>query len=187
MLRNNKGFSIVELLAIIFISSVIIWPLTMTLVNNIEINDKLHKRRSATSIANGTMYALDKLDFEDLEIEVSGSVDYYIELNSLECDNATYLTEADIALCTEIFDATFNNLSLDNVHYRVFIYEYSPTTAEKNSLTSDTNIPQEVRDEISLVAADQTAVTTLLRVTVWVWYYEDPIGIIVLSGLLFSE
>ena len=188
MIRNKKGFSLVELLAIIFISSLIVWPLTVTLVNNIQINDRLHYRRSATSIADGTMYGLDKLDFTDLETQVdtaNTAGDYYIELNQDNCVNLA--SAADEALCDQIFAAIFNNLTLDATLFRVIIYDYNLPQASIDSLVADTSIPQEVRDEINLLTASTDPNPSLLRVTVWVKYFDDPIGVIALSGLLFES
>ena len=187
MIRNKKGFSIVELLAIIFISSAIVWPLTVTLVNNIQINDRLHSRRSATSIADGTMYALDKLDFTDLKTQVDGETpgDYFIELNEDNCSNLT--SAADDALCVQIFAAISNNLTLDATTFRVFIYDYNLPQGEINNIYGNTAVPIEVRDEINALAASTDPDPNLLRVTLWIKYFEDPEGIIILSGLLFDE
>lgn len=188
MLRNNKGFSLIELLAIVVISSIIIWPLTVTLVNNIEINDRLHYRRSAVSIADGTMYGLDKLDFTDLDAKVdtaNGAGTYYVELNQDTC--STLDTAADEALCDEIFSAIWNNLSLDSTEFRVFIYDFNLSSAMIADLYGNPAIPQEVRDEINAITPSIDPNPSLLRVTVWVHYYDDPVGTVLLSGMLFDE
>ncbi len=189
MLRNNKGFSLVELLAIIFISSVIIWPLTVTLVNNIEINDRLHYRRSATSIADGTMYGLDKLDFTDLDAKVDAANTggtYFIELNSTTC--STLDTEADRTLCTTIFNLIWSNLILTDGEYRVFIYDYNLSSETIAILYgNEADIPIEVRNEINAIPPSTEANPSLLRVTVWIEYYQDPVSVVILSGVLFDE
>ena len=157
-------------------------------MNNIQINDRLHYRRSATSIADGTMYGLDKLDFTDLETQVdtaNTAGDYYIELNQDNCVNLA--SAADEALCDQIFAAIFNNLTLDATLFRVIIYDYNLPQASIDSLVADTSIPQEVRDEINLLTASTDPNPSLLRVTVWVKYFDDPIGVIALSGLLFES
>jgi len=188
MLRNNKGFSLVELLAIVVISSIIIWPLTTTLVNNIEINNRLHARYSGTSIADNTMYSFDKLDFVDLQDLVNtanGNNDYYIELNSTTC--STLSSTADQALCTQLFATIWNNISLDETEFRVFIYDYNLRQNEINDLLGNGTLPQEVRNEIGLMTASNDPNPNLLRITVWIEYYQDPVYEIVLSGLLFDD
>ena len=109
MLRNKKGFSIIELLAIIFISSAIVWPLTVTLVGNITINNRLQHYRSATSIADGALYGIDKLDFLDIQAEVDASLNYYIVLDESTCTTLLDST-ADQLLCDQIFATIWSNV-----------------------------------------------------------------------------
>ena len=129
MLKNNKGFSLVELFAMILISTVIIYPLMTSLVKNIEINDRLQQRRSASNIAEGSLYTLDKLDFVDLQGLVEDAnllippTDYYIELNSGTC--GILASTADQLVCTELFNSVWNNLTLTSDQFRIFIYNYN--------------------------------------------------------------
>jgi len=188
MLRNNKGFSIVELLAIVFISSLIIWPLTTSLVNNIEINARFHDRRSAVSVASGTRYGLDKLDYADLfsKVDTANSAgDYYIELNQNTC--STLSSTSDQSLCNQIFATIWNNLELDETEYRVFIYDYNLPQSSIDSLYANTAIPFEVRYDINTITASTSPNSNLLRVTVWIEYSQDPQEESILSGLLFND
>ena len=58
----------------------------------------------------------------------------------------------------------------------------------KNSLIADVNIPNEVQTYISSITPEDTLTnTTLLRVTIWIQYYEDPVYILIQSGLIFDE
>lgn len=188
MLRNNKGFSLVELFAVIFIASAIIYPLMTALVGNIEINDRLHLRRSATSIADGALYGIDKLDFTDLynQVGVANSAgEYYVELNIDNC--STLFSTADQNLCDQLFATIWNNLSLDAAHYRVFVYDYNLPQSSIDDLYGNALIPLEVRNDIYNLAASSVVNTSLLRVSVWIQYYDDPIGTIMISGLIFDE
>ncbi len=188
MLRNNKGFSIAELLVVVLISSLIIWPLTTSLINNIQINARVHDRRSAASIADGTMYGLDKLAFSDLFNKVDAandSGDYYIELNENTC--STLDASSDQSLCNEIFATIWNNLSLDADEYRVFIYDYNLPQSSIDSLSTNTSIPEKVREDIATITASTSPNNNLLRVTVWIEYSDDPIESLILSGLLFND
>ena len=188
MLRNNKGFSLMELLVIVFIASVVIWPLTTNLIKNIEINSRLHDRRSAASIADGTMYGLNKIDFEDLFLKVdtaNNTGSYYIELNEDTCSTLT--STGDQALCNQIFALIWNNIAFDSTRYRVFIYDYNLPQSSIDSLSSNEVIPLEVRNEIDKITASTTPNSNLLRVTVWIQYCDDPVSNTILSGLLFNE
>ena len=83
MIKNNKGFSIVELLAMIMITTILIYPLMQSLVKNVETNERLHLRQSATSISRTALYGLEKLPFNRLseEVRAVGNTAYFIELN----------------------------------------------------------------------------------------------------------
>ena len=189
MLRNNKGFSIIELLAVVFISSVVIWPLVTTMVKNIEINYHFNARRSAASIADGTLYGLDKMNYSDLEnlITPIGVEPNYYELNESTC--SVGLSAADELLCDQIFASIWNNLVLNDTTYRVFIYDYNLPQATIDGLSAPANvdIPAEVRNEINTIVASNDPNPSLLRISVWIQYDDDPLGIITLDGIIFNE
>ncbi|MEC9484399.1 MAG: hypothetical protein UMR38_00815 [Candidatus Izemoplasma sp.] len=190
MVKNDKGFSLVELLAIIVITTTIIVPLLSSLVDNIEINYRMHNRRSATSVAQGTLYGIGKLTFSDLESLVNDAntnADYFIELNETNC---TLLpTQTDEDFCNQIFAQIWNNLSFDDTTYRAFIYDYNLPQAYIDDLTSpsNTDIPPEVKTEIEEITASTDPNPSLLRVTVWIQYEDDPRGVIILSGLITND
>lgn len=189
MCKNNKGFSLVELFAMILITTIIIIPLMQSLVSNIKISDVLMKRRSATSIASGSIYSLDKMDFVDilsLVNSANGSFDYYIDLNLDTCN--TLAAPSDQNLCSILFNTVWNNLSLTSAEYRIFIYDYYLPQTYYDSLTTDLTIPIAVRNEIALLIPDGVNTsTTLLRVTVWIEYHNDPVSTLTLSGLIYDE
>ncbi len=188
MLKNNKGFSLIELFAMILITTIIIYPLMQSLVSNIQINSRLNDRRSATNIADGSLYTLDKLDFLDLQGLVdtaNTNNDYYIELNLDTCN--TLASSADEAVCTQLFNSVWNNLALTSTEYRIFIYNYNLPQSYIDSLSVNANLPTEVQSEIGVIVANANSNTTLLRVTVWIEYYQDPVYTLILSGMIFDE
>ena len=189
MVKNERGFTIPELLAVIIITSVIIIPLMTSMIDNIKTNNILHTRRSSVSIADGTLYGFDKLDYYDLEAiqDNSNSVvgDYYSEFNSSTCDQLS--DPDDITICSALFGAQFNSVSFDNTHFRVFIYDYNLSAARQTSLESNNNIPQEVRDEISALTTSTAANPGLLRISVWIQYSDDPVRSIIVSGLVIGD
>jgi type II secretory pathway pseudopilin PulG len=189
MVKNQKGFSLVELLAIIIITTTIIIPLLSSLVGNIEINHRFHDRRSAASVADGTINSINKLDFTDLNTLVDNATiagNHYIELNQDNCTNLT--SPIDEALCSQIFSTIWNNLSFDATTFRVFIYDYNiELQTELDQITGNLAIPQSARDEIANYAVIGTSPANLLRMTIWIQYEDDPVSDIVLSGLIFED
>lgn len=188
MKLNSKGYSIVEMFAVIFISSLIIFPLISTLVNNMEINDREQKRRAASSIAQSTLENLNRLSFDDVEtlvIAANGSNDYYIELNA---NNCTVLSSStDQALCSQIFDTIWNNVSFDATQFRVFIINYNLPTTYINSLSNNNNLPTEVREIIAGYPTSTSPNPSLLRVIVWIEFDEDTGLTLDLDGLMSNE
>ncbi|MCF7926081.1 MAG: hypothetical protein K9L74_00700 [Candidatus Izimaplasma sp.] len=201
MLRNNHGFSVVELLAIIIIATTLLFPLVATLANNIEINSRLHLRRSAASIAAGSLYGLDKIDYDDFRTTLDNANAnglYFVEYNQTTC-NDTYFHDAlgqtlnyfilddDQALCTKIFDTIWNNLTLDSDHYKVFVYDYYLTQTVIDALVANTTIPIEVRNEIDNITANDATNNELVRMTIWIKYFDDPPQVITFNGLMIRE
>ena len=194
MIKNNKGFSMVELLAMIIITSVIIFPLMHSLVKNVEINERLHLRQSATSIASTSLYGVEKLDYTLLYglVNAANIADnYYIELNADNC-NSLIAGSTDEALCVQIFNLVSSNFTAGSDEYRVFIYNFNLPQTYYDELTDplNTSIPLEVKNEISLLTPSlllNPTPNTLLRVTVWIKYFNEPPYYVVLSGLIFDE
>ena len=188
MLKNNKGFSLIELFAMILITTILIVPLMQSLVQNITVNDQLQQRRSATNIADSALYTLDKIDFLDLLSLVDTAnlaTDYYIELNLDTC--GILASTADQAVCTQLFNTIWNNLELTSAEYRIFIYNYNLPQTYIDSLGVDGRLPVPVQDEIASLTENVNANTTLLRVTVWIEYYQEPLYTLTLSGVIFDE
>ncbi len=193
MKKNQNGFSIVEILAVLVITSVILVPLMATFSGSLELNNRSQQRLSATSVADSTLYGLEKIDFNDFRTKLdtaNSSGDYYIEINEDNCN--TLITTADQYLCTHIFTTIWNNASYSSATYKVFMLDYSLTTAERTSLLADTNIPESVRstietdDDIQL-HLNGTDISTLIRVIVWIDFYDDPDLYMILTGLIADE
>ena len=197
MIKNNKAFSLIELFAMILITTILIYPLIQSLVKNIEINDMLQQRRSSTSISGGTLSSFDKFVFQDLYdlLEKANTKnDFYIDINLDSCKD---INAADLTLCTSLFNTVWNNLSLESDEYRVIIYNFYLTDEAYNSLIDDPNVPSAVRDEIlitfeldhpvTLTAAQIDTNLSLLRATVWIEYYQDPLSTMTLSGAIFDD
>jgi len=107
MVKNEKGFTIIELLAVIVISSIIITPLMFSLVSNVNINALLHIRRSSVSLAEGAIYGFDKLSYSDIETLQENSTSHHLVFDSTSCDQ---LDTNDESICDIVFLSEFNRV-----------------------------------------------------------------------------
>ena len=192
MKSNNRGFSLLELLAILFITTALIVPLLSSLVGNIEVNDRAQLRRSATSIAEGTIYGFEKIDFTELrtQLDTANSSVNHLEFRSNNCTNLPDVDDSD--LCAFIFAQQWGDLDLDETTFKVYLFDYALTTAQENSLTGSGTIEPEVIAEIQSntdiqAEIDETKIPDLIRVVVWIEYYEDPELHVILTGLIFND
>lgn len=187
-MKNNKGFSTLELLAVIVIINIIILPLLTVFSRNIVINDFELTRSSAINIAEGTLYGFNKLSYDDLQLlleQENSTGDYYLELT---VDNCSLLPKsADETFCTAIFTSVHNNLELDASTFRVYIYDYNMTNLQYNSLINDEDLPGKVITEIENSDIGDGTLESLIRITVWINQNQDPMQYTVVSGLIFDD
>ncbi len=187
MVKNEKGFTIIELLAVIVISSIIITPLMYSLVSNITTNAMLHTRRSSVSIAEGTIYGFDKLSYTDLETLQDDSATHHLVFDSTSCNQLT-LEVNDDNICEVIFGSSFNNITFDSDHFKAYIYDYNVSSGDQSTLTgSGSTLPQEVKDVIGALTPSSDPNPGLLRITIWINYSDDPYSYTVVSGLLIGD
>ena len=189
MQNNNKGFSLVEILAMIIITTAIIFPLLTTLIDSFEINRLMHDRRSAITVSETTVYAFDKMNFSDLSLKVSDANDifkYYIDFDKDKCLNLT--VDDDETLCGRIFESIWNNVDFSTENFRVFIFDYSLSADQIRILSEDmTDIPKVVRDKIALIPENLSPNDNLLRIEVYIRYADGDLGTTTLSGYLYNE
>ncbi len=193
MKKNQNGFSIVEVLAVLIITSIILVPLMSSFSGALELNDRSQQRLSATSVADSTLYGLEKLDYNDFRGKLdtaNSNNDFYIELNEDEClllDSTT-----DQFVCNQIFTTIWNNTSYSSATYKVFMFDYSLTTAEHTSLINNVLIPESARERIEndpdiLASLNGTDLSTLIRVVVWIDFFDEPDLYMILTGLIADE
>jgi hypothetical protein len=187
MKLNNKGNSMLELLAVIFIASAVIFPMVSSLVTNIETNARYHNRRSAVSIAQSTVEGFDRIDFNDMQTLVNtanSTSTYYVEF---DFDNCNVLSASDQAFCEQLFDATWSNFTADTSTFRVYVFNYNLTTTMKSSLVSNANLPQRVRDQINTYTTTNNPNPDLYHIIAWVVYDSDTSSAIIVEGLISNE
>lgn len=192
MKKNNSGFSLVELMAILLITTILIIPLLTTLIGNVEMNERAKLRRSSISISESTLYGLEKIDFSDFrtQLDAANTSSYYIEYTIDTCSNLS--TTSDQNLCTEIFSSISNNLQLTSTNFKVYMFNYSLTTAQHSQLINGSAIEQEVKNVIEtndaiLDKLNQTDVPSLIRVVIWIDYFDNPDLYVVVPGLIFDD
>ncbi len=191
MRLNDKGFSLIEIMAVLAITTIILVPLLSGLSDSYNANQRAQHRSNALSVAQGSIYAIDKIDFSEYRRELNdshGSLDY-VELDKNQCD--VFQDEINIGTCTNIFNQVWNSEQFDENTFKIYLIDYRLTQDQYNNITGS-DIPQEVKDAIM----DNTDITdnigeanveTLIRVVIWIQYYENPDKAITLEGMLVDE
>lgn len=183
MVKNKNGFTLIELLATIVIASIIIAPLMYSLVSYVTTNAEMHTRRNSVSLAESAIYGFDKLSFTDLQNLYTASTSRYVEFDATTCNQLTLETN-DQAICEKIFESTFNNVSFDENHFKVYILKYN--VSDDIGILLLQGLEPEIITEIQ--SYTESAVTTdLLRVLVWIDYGDKPNNHTVVSGLLIGN
>lgn len=188
-MRNQKGFSLIELFAVIVISTTVLVPLLFSLVGNFEVNARMIRKNAASLVSISAIRGFDQILFSDLNSTPNLDTNYYAEYNQNTCTQLSFVDE--IEMCDYIFDLTAQNVTFDDTEYRVFIYPYHITEAQRTSLlsTSDDDIPQAVKDEIdndSYIRETESDLN-ILRITVWIRYDKATNDSIVRSGVISRD
>lgn len=195
MKLNQKGFSLLEIMAVLVIFSLLLFPLTSSFSDAYARNQRSQRRRIATGIASGTIYGLDKIDFSEyrglLDTANTGGP-YYIELNQ---DNCTLLSTESEPLCDQLFGSIWSSSTYDATTYKVYMFNYHLSTNERDQLQSNGSIEQSVRDLFDPVTGDADIISnisdvdtpTLIRVVVWVEYNFNPQLDLTLTGLIVDD
>jgi competence protein ComGC len=186
MIRNQKGYSMVELFAVIFIVSAIVFPMISSLVSNIEINARYHNKRSAVSIAQTTVEGFERIPFGEIDalMDVANLTGFVLELDSTQCE--VFTTDA-ASLCSGLFNSTWSNFSVDSDHFKIYVYNYNITATMQNTLLSSLLIPQAVKDEIASLPTTDVANPDLYYITAYILYDDDTNSSITVTGLISNE
>lgn len=190
MVKNEKGFTLVEVMGMMIIITVMMTPMLTALIGNIDMNMRMHDRQSASAVAETTVNSLSRLTFDDLMDEIDTEVlagNYYFELNADVCVNLSQ--SQDAAFCDIVFSQIFNNLSFNSTTFRVFIYNYHLPQSYIDALTDENNtdIPDKVKNYISTLTPSTAAQPDLIRVSVWIQYADEPVGTVNMNGLITDE
>jgi type II secretory pathway pseudopilin PulG len=186
---NNKGYSMVELFAVIFVVSLVLLPLLNTLVNNITTNARYHSRRSAVSIAQSTLEGFQRISFTDMETLIEAQNDagvYYLEFDGNDCGTSGF-SSGDNGLCQQLFNSTWSNFNVDAEHFKLYFYNYRMTEEIQSSLLANANIPNEVKVHIESLETTSIPNPDLYYVICWILYDDDTSSALIMEGLISSE
>ena len=187
MLLNNKGFSLLEIMAVLVITTVLIVPLLSGLSDSYSANQRAQHRSNAVSVAEGAVNSIEKIDFasySELLTLAKNNGDSYYELNIDTCSEFSDLpvngSDLNAALCSQIFGIVWNSQTYTAETFKIFIYDYKLENIEWIfGGTKNTN---------GIILADgESNVDTLIRVVVWVEYYINPSKSVTFEGMLVSE
>ena len=194
-MNNNKGFSLLEILAVILISTTVLVPLLFSLVGNANINRREITKEAASNIVAVTINGFNTMRFNDLvgaidDVETAA----YAEFNKASgCDQLplghTPKSTADI--CALVFEASAANVSFEADEFRVFLVPYSIPQADYDILTDPLNdtIPPEVQALIAetILINETPSSTQPLRIFVWIQYGPRARDILVEQGLIVRD
>ena len=151
---NQKGFTLVELIGVIAISSIIIAPLLFSLVGNFEVNVRQMRRSAAAVLSETTVSSFQNIYFRDVSRLVNDSVandEMYVMVNSERCDlftareETTFDTVIDYigtelediysspgdprgdgarGVCDKVFSLTVLNEGFESKDFMVFLAPY---------------------------------------------------------------
>ncbi len=193
-MRNEKGFSLIELFAVILISTTVLVPLLFSLVGNFDVNTRMIRKNAASLVSISAIQGFETMPFRDVE-SINGLYDNnYLEFNRTNCDTlytgtSTYKNSSEI--CDYVFGMTAQNITFDETEFRVFVYHYYMTQAQLDSLLAldDATIPSEVKDEIvaNVEIRETVPDVAILRITVWIDYESRESDTLVRSGVIARD
>ena len=191
MKKRNRGFTLIELLGVIVISTLIIVPVLNSMMSNYEINQRMHSRKSASSLAVTTVQAFDKIYFSNLLNSIDEN-DHYALINESSCANFTitpfereFLIDAT-ELCERIFSQTWVNFSYDEEDFRVYLFPYTLESNQKLDLLSQ-DFPQQVHDYVQTIQVSSNQNNRLLHIVVWIRYDEATNSSITSTGVISRD
>lgn len=195
-MHKEDGFSLVELLVVIFISTTVVVPLLFSLVNNLETNVRFINRSAASQLAETTFQGFQTMNYTNLrshnDLDTSTGGPGYIEFNKNQyCSAGTFTPypNNNEAICHELMNAMANNVTFDETQFRVFVYPHYITEAEINNLLNDLTIPEEIREYISELTptTNPPDVAPLLNISIFIQYDSRDQDVFTRHGVLSRD
>ncbi len=189
MPMNQKGLTLLELLAIIVIATAVLLPLLSGFIDNFAVNERMHARRASSSLGNATVESLDKVDFNDL-LTFLGD-DPIKEIEEDDCDGfSTSGEEVDNTMssrevCGYIFDQEWSNVTFEGDAFRVFLLPYDLDEDDLDTLRERDDLPDRVIDGAeALDIPEEKEAGSFLNVFVWMEYDPAVSQSILIEGIV---
>lgn len=195
-MKNNKGFSLLEIMAVLALSTIILVPLLNSLSNAYNANIRAQQRSNAMSISESSMLALEKIDFQEMRtlIDNNGN-NHYFELDADSCQSLE--DPLDISYCETIFSQIWNNETYTPDNFKIYLFDFRVDPGVKSTILGN-DLPDSVIteinnfDEFEIVTFDEDPlninnkpnVESLIRVVVWINYNEDPYKDVTTGGMI---
>lgn len=200
-MKNQKGFSLIELLAVILISTSVIVPLIFSLSGNFETNVRLINKSVATTVTTTALQGFQDMYYQDIEIVLETSPEPFLiftadsgcdllRTSSVQPRNSFNIYTNNLGVCNQIFEIQSINRSFTSDEFMVVVYPYrtpdlASYQASVNQAFTEGRIPVEVRD--AMLETLQGDTISILRVVTWVQYADDASQNITRTGLLSPE
>lgn len=189
MKNNQKGFSLIELMAVLVLSSVVLVPLLLSFTNSLQANRQALTSRRAASVAEGALYALEKIEYNLYDTYLG--VNDYVVLDADQC-NTAFVDAIDQTICDTIFAMESANLSFPSSDFKIYLFRYN-FSGEHATLVNDTNLPLSVRNELASnpdileASLEPTGNLSLIWGIIWLDYYDDPDAYLVSAAIIADD
>ncbi len=178
MKMDEKGFSLLEILAVIMLTAAVVLPMLTALTGNMEVNDRLHRRSAASLITVSALQGFNIMSYMDL----ADSVEDHLRFDRDICaqrDPELGLTADTWDICELVFELSMASETFyDAEDFQVYVYFGSVDT----EAIDDGTIPEAVIQEMN--EADDEI---MLYVTVFLRYEERRNQYLIRSDFLSRD
>ncbi len=192
---DKKGFTLVELLAVIVIATAIVLPLLSAFIGNFSVNERMHDRRAASSLGDATIEMLNKVDYADLVDHLNDSGDPAVRLIEDDCDGFTddtgevgdengeeneddevVVEKSSQDVCGIVFDQQWSGITFAEADFHIYYVSYLIWDDEDAlaDIEEMEELPEDVRQAILQTDPEQMPATpNFLRAYIWIDYAPD--------------
>ncbi len=173
---NSKGVTLVELMAVIIVASIILFPMLGGFIANLDVNERMHNRRAASSLGDTTIEAFSKVHFDNLYNHLNGEPLAEIDaddcaLFTIDVDDPFRLMGSD-EVCGMIFDQMWSNITFEEDAFRVFIASNQIDENDWETIEA-MDVPDKVLAAIEALDETERADENFLNMFVWMEYDAD--------------
>lgn len=175
--KNNKGFSLIELLVAIALFAIIIIPVFSSFITSAKINRDARQIMMQTDIAQTLMEGFANKSFADIQ-----GVWTQIGSDNLSGNSTLASIDNDFYNLMENFQALTAVPLLDSMIVSNNEITFNGTVYDARRLVSDNGILQEMHAQLAMATADMAAARSGLATPSFITKYKDSTG----TGLFIS-